>query len=48
MECMSLLVCTRNSHYMGIALNGYQYDENVAFFPLLPWLIRLVMFCIGC
>ena len=28
---------------MGIAENGYQYDENVAFLPLLPWILRLIL-----
>lgn len=27
--------------YLGIAFNGYQYDQNGAFLPLLPWILRL-------
>lgn len=42
--CFSLI----RSHYLGIAENGYQYDENVAFFPLLPWILRFfLLFRVG-
>lgn len=29
------------SHYLGISAFGYQFEENGAFLPLLPWILRL-------
>ena len=32
------------SHFLGIAYYGYLYDQNVAFLPLLPFLLKQLLF----
>ena len=35
-----------SSHYLGISVTGYHFEENGAFLPLLPWILRLFRCCL--